>query len=186
MVEKKDDEMVNSGLNDGGATQEPAASVNRYELLTEEELGHLREIDVLLHEANEYALSLDGYCKSSEGFVSVSFGNHWDRIPGEDGRIPPRVEIYSYLLGPYRNHTFDNTLQALETVRVWHHNAMLMVSEEELMEFERLGNGGELKGVDLGRGLRGEPLPDPYVEIEREREERWRRGWDEIEGELDN
>lgn len=91
----------------------------RHELLTDQEMADLREIDVLLDEANKHALEGDGHCKSSEGYVAVSFGNHWERDP-EEPRKPAKVEVYSYRLGPHRMHYFDSTTQALEIVRQWH------------------------------------------------------------------
>lgn len=109
----------------------------RHELLTSEELDMLTEIDFLLDEANAHALADDGHCKSSEGYLEVNFGNHWDRRP-EDERRKPGVSIFAYLLGPTRGHSFDTIEQALDTVRVWHYNEM------------RAGD---------------EPLPDPYLAI---------------------
>lgn len=95
----------------------------RHELLTEQEMADLREIDRLLHEANSHSLAGDGHCKSSEGYVSVSFGTHWERHPDEP-RKPAKVEVYSYILGPHRSHYFDNTAQALDVVRQWHRREM--------------------------------------------------------------
>jgi hypothetical protein len=97
--------------------------MTRHELLTDQEMADLREIDVLLDEANDHALKGDGHCKSSEGHVSVSFGNHWERDT-EETRKPAKVEIYSYRLGPHRSHYFDDTAQALEIVRQWHRREM--------------------------------------------------------------
>lgn len=118
----------------------------RHELLTEQELDDLRQIDVLLDEANAHALARDGYCKSAEGNISVDFGNHWDRDPDEP-RILAKVVIYSYRLGPHRQHYFDSTAQALEVVKQWHHREMSCGEE---------GWGSE---------------PDLYLEIEQKREE---------------
>lgn len=98
--------------------------MTRHELVTEQEMTDLREIDVLMDEANTHAMTLgDGGWKSSEGHVSIGFGNHWDRDP-EEPRKPITVEVYSYLLGPHRSHFFDNTTEALEVVRQWHRNEM--------------------------------------------------------------
>lgn len=105
--------------------------MTRHELITEQEMSHLREIDVLLDEANAHSLARDGHCKSSEGYVSVSFGNHWERHPDEP-RKPVHVEVYSYLLGPHRSHYFDSTAQALEVVRQWHRREMGHADEPDL------------------------------------------------------
>lgn len=117
--------------------------MRNYVLLTVQELADLQKIDQLLHEANVHALAEDGYCKSSDGYLSVGFGNHWDRF-GDDERVKPTVEIYSYLLGSHRNHTFNSVEDALRTVIVWHSNE-----------------------------VHGTRYPDPYGEIESEREKRW-------------
>jgi len=97
--------------------------MGRHELLTEQEIADLKEIDVLLDEANRHALEGDSHCKSSEGYISVSFGNHWERHEDEP-RKPATVEVYSYRLGPHRSHYFDSTAQALEVVRQWHRREM--------------------------------------------------------------
>lgn len=114
-------------------------------------MSDLREIDVLLSEANTHAMTLgDGGWKSSEGHVSVSFGNHWERDP-EEPRQPVKVEVYSYLLGPHRSHYFDSTAQALEVVKQWHRVEMAF----DYATYERSGSDE----------------PDLYLEIERKRRE---------------
>jgi hypothetical protein len=121
--------------------------MTRHELLTAQELDDLRQIDVLLDEANAHSLARDGHCKSSEGNVSVDLGNHWDRDP-EEPRKPVKVTVYSYLLGPHRQHYFDNTKQALDVVKQWHRQEMSW-------------------NDDTGRG----DEPDLYLEIEQKRDE---------------
>lgn len=123
-------------------------------LLTPEELSNLEEINRLLHEANAHSLEQDGHCKSAEGAISLHFGNHWDRLNEED-RKSPSMSIYSYLLGPHRNHDFDSITQALDVVRVWHKN-----------EMDREGDGWDWEDED-----------DPYIDIEREREAKAREMW---------
>lgn len=89
---------------------------------TEQEAADLNEIARLLDEAyTHYFATSDGYCKSSEGYVSVSFGNFFDRRQGIRKR---HVEVYSYVLGPSRMHDFDSIEEALETVREWHAECM--------------------------------------------------------------
>lgn len=137
----------------------------RHPLITPEELADLAEIDRLLDEANAHAMSQDGAAwKPDEGHVSISFGNHWDRDPDEP-RKPVAVSIYSYLLGPYRSHDFDNTAQALEVVRQWHRREMAY--NYETGEF---GTGEE----------------DLYLKIERERREEFERGYAEFERMMEN
>ena len=122
-------------------------------LLTAEDLERLEEINRLLYEANSHSLERDGHCKSAEGSIYLHFGNHWDRLPGEP-RKSPSVSIYSYLLGPHRNHDFDSITQALDVVRVWHKN-----------EMAREGDDWE------------DEEPDPYLDIEKERELKAREMW---------
>lgn len=98
-------------------------------LLTPEELSDLEEINRLLYEANRHSLERDGLGKSSEGAISLHFGNHWDRLDEAD-RKSPSVSIYAYLLGPHRNHDFDSIQEALETVRVWHRDEMVREDDD--------------------------------------------------------
>lgn len=65
--------------------------------------------------------------KSSEGSVSVHFGNYWARHEQND---EPSCEVYSYALGPNRNHYFNTVSQALDAVRGWHKAAFEHTCEE--------------------------------------------------------
>ena len=89
----------------------------------------LQEIHRLLDEAyRHYFAHGDGHCKSSEGYISVDFGNYWDRVDRVEKGLAPlaihSVEVYSYVLGPHRSHYFDSVAEALATVRKWHHAEM--------------------------------------------------------------
>jgi hypothetical protein len=103
--------------------------------MTREQYAALKEIRRLMYEAMDDYLRRhnDGH-KSSECSISVSYPNHFE-FPSDlmesDG-----LEIYSYALGPYRQHTFakgsprrnsagvyysdDPFATALFTVRKWH------------------------------------------------------------------
>lgn len=160
----------------------------RHPLITPEELEHLNEIDRLLDEANAHMYSIGAYGKSSEGHLEVSFGTHQDRDPDEE-RYAPRVNIYAYMLGPHRGHHFDNTQQALDVVRVWHHNALLETEEseddwdwdeEEQAPMPAPETGRDLKGIDLTLSHPRGVLPDPYLAIERERDARAQEQWERI------
>lgn len=59
-----------------------------------------------------------GGWKSSEGAVSIEFGNYWERDE------PPAVSVYSYALGPSRMHHFKSPAEALAAVRQWHKEEM--------------------------------------------------------------
>ena len=100
-------------------------------LLTQQDLDNLTEIQRLLDEGLEHYLTYESHCKSSEGHVSVHFGNSWDRM---DGRNPITVEVYSYALGPHRSHDFDSTQEALDEVRKWHKAEMEYVPDEDYEE----------------------------------------------------
>lgn len=121
-------------------------------LLTSEELEQLAEIVRLLNEAYEHYFEFgDGYAKSSEAHISLDFGTYWDRADPET-RHAPKVSIYSYVLGPYRNHNFDPIEQALQVVRVWHDRGMTYDYADDA--FGAPHNTGD----------------DPYLEIERRRQ----------------
>ena len=101
-------------------------------LLTQQERSDLGTITRLLDEAYQhYFDNSDGYCKSSEGHVSVGFGTTFDRRSGERVR---HVEVYSYVFGPHRQHYFDSISSALSTVQTWH--AAEMATDYAALEAE--------------------------------------------------
>lgn len=93
-------------------------------MLKTEELAKLKEIERLLDEAyaNYFEKDPEGYCKSSEGAVTVSFGTFFDRRDGNHG--PVNVEIYSYIFGPNRLNNFPTLDAALAAVTSWHTEEM--------------------------------------------------------------
>jgi hypothetical protein len=85
----------------------------------------LIKIRKLLKEAYDHYFEYsDGHSKSSEGSISIEFGDYWNdkncecKITG--------VNIYSYVLGSSRLHYFDNLDKALDTVVQWHSEEMTM------------------------------------------------------------
>lgn len=99
--------------------------------ITQDFLDKLTEIQRLLAEAYEhYFANSDGYCKSSEGAITISLPAYFWR-EGEDRE--PAVEVWSYVLGPSRSHWFDTIDAALETVREWHAAEMAATYEDEGM-----------------------------------------------------
>lgn len=99
--------------------------------LTREDIEKLEKIQDLLDEGLAHYLTYDSHCKSSEGYVSVSFGNSWER---RDGKSPIRVNIYSYVLAPNRSNDFDSIDEALEAVIEWHAEEMAYVPDEDYEE----------------------------------------------------
>lgn len=93
-------------------------------MLKTEELAKLKEIERLLDEAyaNYFEKDPEGYCKSSEGAVTVSFGTFFDRRDGN--HEPVNVEIYSYIFGPNRLNNFPTLDAALAAVTSWHTEEM--------------------------------------------------------------
>jgi hypothetical protein len=91
--------------------------MNNPTVLTTKDIDKLTEIQNLLDEGLDHYLQYESHCKSSEGYVSVSFSNSWER---RDGKNPIGVEVYSYALGPSRSHYFESIDEALEEVRKWH------------------------------------------------------------------
>ena len=124
-------------------------------MLTEQDKVNLKEIMRLLDEGLKHYLTYESHCKSSEGYLVVSydFNNSWWRF---DNPIKPKmlVEVYSYALGPHRNHSFDSIDEALEAVREWHAAEMSFDPEaegEEGIDMKALTNIFEAKPVEKGR-----------------------------------
>lgn len=103
-------------------------------MITEQEMKDLEEIRRLLDEAYaHYFANSDGHCKSSEGYIGLQFTNYFERRDGEPFGIKG-VEIYSYVLGPNRSHTFADTNEALVSVRSWHEREMETDHEEDVWD----------------------------------------------------
>lgn len=92
----------------------------------------IAEIQKLLDEMLEHYLTYEGHCKSSEGHVSLEFGNSWERREGFTGC---KVYVYSYIAPTgERSHTFDSVDEALEAVRGWHAEEMSFTPDPEYQE----------------------------------------------------
>ena len=100
-------------------------------ILTTEDIEKLAEIQRLLDEGLEHYLTYESHCKSSEGYVTVTLSNSWQRRAGEN---PIGVEVYSYALGPSRSHFFDSIDEALAEVQGWHKEEMAYVPDEDYEE----------------------------------------------------
>ena len=67
----------------------------------------------------------DEHCKSNEGYVGILFrGNNWFESSSLDKYINDTpeismVEVYSYLFGPSRLHTYSSLQEAWEAVKEW-------------------------------------------------------------------
>jgi hypothetical protein len=110
-------------------------------VITPEELAELEELQRLLDEAHlHYFENSDGYCKSSEGAVTIGFGTYFDRRDGD--KSVKHVEIYSYLFGDGgRLHNFTSVSAALKMVHGWHKKEMATVYDETgYVISERKGN----------------------------------------------
>jgi len=124
-------------------------------MLTEQNKKDLVEIQRLLDEGLKHYLTYESHCKSSEGSVllTFSFGNSWERF---EGPVEPTmmVSVYSYALGPHRNHEFDSIEEALAAVREWHEEEMNFDPEAEgddAIAMKALANIFEAKPVQGGR-----------------------------------
>jgi hypothetical protein len=83
----------------------------------------LQEIHRLLDEAYSHYFEYEGHCKSSEGFISIEYGNLWDRR--DSGLHIRNVHIYSYVFCTEgRSQDFASLDEALATVREWHAKEM--------------------------------------------------------------
>lgn len=68
----------------------------------------------------------DGHCKSNEGYVGILFrGRNWFECENNKDKYIQSplevdvVEVYSYLFGPSRLHSFDSLEEAWEEVKKW-------------------------------------------------------------------
>lgn len=107
------------------------SEIHKATVLTPTDLLNLIEIQRLLDEGLEHYLTYESHCKSSEGYVSVSLSNSWER---REGKHPIGVEVYSYVLGPNRSHYFESTEEALTEVRKWHEREMAFAPPEDYDE----------------------------------------------------
>lgn len=89
----------------------------------------LIKIRKLLKEAYDHYFDncKDCGCKSSEGHISLEFGNYWKDKDCEC-KITA-VCIYSYVFGSSRSHCFDSLDEALKVVKKWHKEEMNTVYE---------------------------------------------------------
>ena len=91
--------------------------------MNSDDVKKLEEISRLLDEAYAHYFEYEGHCKSSEGFISIEYGNLWERR--ESGLQITNVHIYSYVFCQEgRSQDFDSLDDALKTVREWHANEM--------------------------------------------------------------
>jgi len=113
--------------------------------MKQSDFDKLKKIRQLLKEAYDHYFELsDGHCKSSEGSISVEFGDYWSDKECK-GKITG-VSIYSYVLGSSgttslgfatRLHYFDNLDKALETVIQWHREEMAMTYDYDDLGYPR-------------------------------------------------
>lgn len=86
---------------------------------------NLAEIRRLLSEAYEhYFAGSDGHCKSLEGQISIDYPEFFWRLDAGDPAASPRISIYSYVFARGRREHFENSQEALDTVREWHAEEM--------------------------------------------------------------
>lgn len=100
----------------------------------------LTEISRLLDEAYKHYFEYEGHCKSSEGFISVEYGNYFERADNPTELDIKGVYIYSYVFcKDGRSQDFSSIDEALETVREWHREEMSYdYQSEEAVEDRRL------------------------------------------------
>ena len=91
--------------------------------MNKEDYEKLEEISRLLDEAYNHYFQYESHCKSSEGHISIEYGNLWDRK--DEGIRITGVSIYSYVFcREGRKEYFDSLDDALTTVRQWHKDEM--------------------------------------------------------------
>lgn len=126
----------------------------------------LQEIRRLLKEAyDHYFKHGDGHCKSAEGQISVHFGNYWQ---DKDDLVIRWIEIYSYVFGSGRSHSFDTIDEALDTVKRWHKEEMEFdyekAAKEEQEAWDRYHEKQTQKKIDFSNPNRSVTLKsDPKI-----------------------
>jgi hypothetical protein len=92
-------------------------------MIDEATISKVNRLILLLDSAyDHYFKYSDGYCKSSEGHVELTFGNYFNRQADESPTIG--ANVYSYVLGPSRMHYFDSLDEALTAVQAWYEAEM--------------------------------------------------------------
>jgi hypothetical protein len=100
------------------------------------------EIQRLLAEAyRHYFEHSNGYAKSGEGALSIHLPSYFWEANVEN---TPCVEIFSYVFGSGRHHSFTDIDEALAQVRTWH---------AEEMVYDHIKTGVRQMGETLGSGL---------------------------------
>lgn len=100
--------------------------------MTKKQLKIYLEIRKLLKEAYDYYFEhSDGLSKWSEGAVEINYPNYFDEKKGLDPLESTGIMIYSYVLGPSREHYFNSFEKALVEVKKWH-KSMIETSPKEL------------------------------------------------------
>ena len=96
--------------------------------LKKEDMEKLMEIRTHLgelHQKWEDDPEYDGYCKSNEGYVGILYRlPNWHECETKEDYINAKpeismVEVYSYLFGPNRLHTFETIDEAYKEVMSW-------------------------------------------------------------------
>lgn len=84
-------------------------------------LGRIRKHLFDLHTAWDNDKLKDGHCKSSEGYIGVTFNYpNWFETEDYLNAVPNvSCQVYSYLFGPSRLHEFSSLEQAWEEVKTW-------------------------------------------------------------------
>jgi hypothetical protein len=104
--------------------------------MNQSDFHKLIKIRKLLKEAYDHYFEYsDGHSKSSEGSISIEFGDYWSDKNCE-GKITG-VSIYSYVLGSSRLHYFDTLDKALDTVVQWHKEEMTMTYDYDDASYPR-------------------------------------------------
>lgn len=109
--------------------------------MDQDDLTRLAELQRLLDEAYQhYFQHSDGYCKSAEGSIELSYGTHFTRRDGQlEAPAITNVHVYSYVFSTGRSEDFDTLEDALETVREWHREELSTVYDDNGDPIERDG-----------------------------------------------
>lgn len=92
--------------------------------MTPEEYEDIKEIEILLRQSYNHYFLYESFCKSAEGYISVDYGDVWDREDGGTIKFRSITICSSVFCTEGRSQEWTSTAAALATVREWHQKEM--------------------------------------------------------------
>lgn len=113
--------------------------------ISKNDLTKIEQAQALLDAAYaDYFARSDGYCKSGEGYVSITGGTYFERA-NADSPEPLAIEVYSYVFASGRRALFaglDAAQQFLDWAKKVHDEQLANQYDEngDLVELDAQGN----------------------------------------------